>query len=81
MVWLLGILFRNRNQCKLHHMIILFSCVTIDIDAMDDRRTKVLDSTEILRTKVFNFVIAKISATTEITEFREIRLKFRRNFF
>ena len=31
--------------------------------------------------KVFNFVIAKISATTEIIEFREIRLKFRRIFF
>jgi len=31
--------------------------------------------------KVFNFVIAKIFATTEITEFREIRPKFRRNFF
>ena len=32
------------------------------------------------RTKVFNFGIAKISATTEITEFREIRPKFRQNF-
>jgi len=32
-------------------------------------------------TKVFNFGIAKISATTEITEFCEIRPKFRRNFF
>jgi hypothetical protein len=31
--------------------------------------------------KDFNFVISKISVTTEITEFREIRLKFRRNFF
>jgi len=31
--------------------------------------------------KVFNFVIVKISATTEITEFREIRPKFHRNFF
>jgi hypothetical protein len=30
--------------------------------------------------KVFNFVIAKISVTTEITEFRKIRPKFRRNF-
>jgi hypothetical protein len=28
----------------------------------------------------FNFVIAKISVTTEITEFREIRPKFRRIF-
>jgi hypothetical protein len=32
-------------------------------------------------TKDFNFVIAKISVTTEITEFREIRPKFRRIFF
>jgi hypothetical protein len=32
-------------------------------------------------TKDFNFVIAKISVTTEITEFREIQPKFRRNFF
>jgi len=31
--------------------------------------------------KVFNFVIAKISATTEITEFRKIRPKFCRNSF
>ena len=31
--------------------------------------------------KVFNFGIAKISATTEITEFREIRPKFRQNYF
>ena len=35
----------------------------------------------IRKDEVFNFVIAKISATTEITEFREIRSKFRRNFF
>jgi len=36
---------------------------------------------EVIATKVFNFGIAKISVTTEITEIREIRLKFRRNFF
>jgi len=29
----------------------------------------------------FNFGITKISATTEITEFREIRPKFRQNLF
>jgi hypothetical protein len=31
----------------------------------------------IYRVKVFNFGVAKVSATTEITEFHEIRLKFR----
>jgi hypothetical protein len=31
--------------------------------------------------KDFNFVIAKISVTTKITEFHEIWPKFRRNFF
>jgi len=35
----------------------------------------------VLNSKVFNFGIAKISATTEIIEFREIRPKFRRIFF
>jgi hypothetical protein len=38
-------------------------------------------SSVISLTKDFNFVIAKISVTTEITEFRKIRLKFRRNIF
>jgi hypothetical protein len=32
---------------------------------------------EINWSKDFNFIIAKISVTTEITEFREIRPKFR----
>jgi hypothetical protein len=31
--------------------------------------------------KIFNFGIAKILATIEITEFDKIRLKFHRNFF
>jgi hypothetical protein len=35
-------------------------------------------SSVISLTKDFNFVIAKISVTTELTEFREIRPKFRR---
>ena len=34
-----------------------------------------------IQAKVFNFGIVKISATTEITEFRKIRPKFRRIFF
>jgi len=35
----------------------------------------------VLGGKVFNFGITKISATTEITEFREIQPKFRQNIF
>jgi hypothetical protein len=34
-----------------------------------------------ITSKDFNFVIAKFSVTTKITEFREIRPKFRRIFF
>ena len=43
-----------------------------------DRRRALAGS---IANKVFNIGIVKISATTEITKFREIRPKFRRIFF
>ena len=47
--------------------------VCTDVDAGADH---VLANYDVLVTRVFNFGIAKFSATTEITEFREIQPKF-----
>ena len=52
---------------------LVLTWVCIDVDAGADH---VLAHYDVLVTRVFNFSIAKFPATTEITEFREIRPKF-----